>query len=45
MGEKRGNDFVMVLSQRMSGGTEKNCGNFRKDSQLPDLFSCSVIPD
>lgn len=45
MGGKRDTDFVMVLSQRLSGGTEKNCGNFRKDSQFPDLLSCPAIPD
>ena len=45
VGGKWDNDFVMVLSQRLSGGTEKNCGNFRKYSQLPDLLSYSAIPD
>jgi len=45
VGGKRDNDFVMVLPQRLSGGSEKNCCNFRKDSHLPDLLSCSAIPD
>lgn len=40
-----GIDFVMVLSQGTSGGTEKNCVNFRKDSLLQDLCSCSPIAD
>lgn len=45
MGGKRDNDFLTVLSQRLSGGTDKNCGNFTKDGHLPDLLTCSAFPD